>query len=53
MPLGMNTVVFPEAYGGDPEPGASMAIISTTISIVTVPLMYALVTLLVPGPFIT
>ena len=53
MPLGMNTVVFPEAYGGDPEPGASMAIISTTISILTVPLMYALLNLVVPCPFIT
>ena len=51
MPLGMNTVVFPEAYGGDPEPGASMAIISTTISVLTVPLMYALLNLVVPCPF--
>ena len=53
MPLGMNTVVFPEAYGGDPEPGASMAIISTTISVLTVPLMYGLLTIIVPCPFIT
>ncbi len=41
-PLGLNTVVFPEAYGGDPETGASMAMISHTLCVVTIPLMYAL-----------
>lgn len=51
MPLGMNTIVFPEAYGGDPEPGASMALISSTFSIITIPLLYMLLTLIVPCPF--
>ena len=51
MPLGMNTVVFPEAYGGDAEPGASMALISSTLSILTVPLTYMLLTLIIPVPF--
>ena len=46
MPLGLNTVVFPEAYGGNPETGASMALISHTLCIVSIPLMYALMTLL-------
>ena len=51
MPLGMNTVVFPEAFGGDPEPGASMALISSAFSIITVPLLYMLLNVLVPVPF--
>ena len=51
MPLGMNTVVFPEAYGGDPEPGAGMALISSAFSIITVPLMYMLLSAIVSCPF--
>lgn len=39
-PLGLNTVVFPAAYGGDTETGASMAMISHTLSVITIPLMY-------------
>lgn len=42
MPLGLNTVVFPAAYGGDTTPGASMALISHLISIVTIPVMFAI-----------
>lgn len=49
-PLGMNTVVFPEAYGGNPETGASMAMISHTLCIITLPLMYALLTALFGVP---
>ena len=41
-PLGLNTVVFPKAYGGDPETGASMAMISHTLCVLSIPLMYAL-----------
>lgn len=41
-PLGMNTIVFPAAYGGDPKTGASMAMVSHTLSVVTIPLMYLL-----------
>jgi predicted permease len=39
MPLGLNTIVFPAAYGGDEKPGASMAMISSIISIATIPVM--------------
>ena len=46
MPLGLNTVVFPAAYGGETKTGASMAIISHGLSVVTIPLMYALLLLL-------
>ncbi len=42
MPLGLNTVVFPAAYGGDTTPGASMALISHLLSIVTIPVMFAI-----------
>ncbi len=39
-PLGLNTIVYPAAYGGDTKTGASMAIISHTICVVTIPVMY-------------
>ena len=41
-PLGLNTVVFPAAYGGDTTTGASMAMISHTLCVITIPLLYAL-----------
>jgi predicted permease len=41
-PLGLNTVVFPEAYGGDPETGASMALISHTLCVISIPIMFSL-----------
>ena len=43
MPLGLNTIVFPAAYGGDETLGASMAVISNVIALITVPLMLSLV----------
>lgn len=43
-PLGLNTVVFPAAYGGDTSTGASMAMISHTLCVISIPLMYALLT---------
>ncbi len=45
-PLGLNTVVFPAAYGGDTSTGASMAMISHTLCVVSIPLMYALLSVL-------
>ncbi|MBR5479926.1 MAG: hypothetical protein IKU84_07075, partial [Clostridia bacterium] len=39
-PLGLNTIVFPAAYGGETKTGASMAMISHTLSVITIPLMY-------------
>ncbi|MBR2353928.1 MAG: AEC family transporter [Clostridia bacterium] len=41
-PLGMNTIVFPEAYGGDSKTGASMALISHTLCVLSIPIMYAI-----------
>lgn len=43
-PLGLNTVIFPAAYGADTSTGASMAMISHTFCVVTIPLMYSLLT---------
>ena len=50
-PLGLNTVVFPEAYGGNPETGASMAMISHTLCVLSIPLLYALMVILFGVPF--
>ena len=41
-PLGLNTIVFPAAYGGQTKTGASMALISHVLSVVTIPIMYYL-----------
>lgn len=49
-PLGLNTVVFPEAYGGNPKTGAGMAMISHTLCVISIPLMYALVIMLFGAP---
>ncbi|MBE6540974.1 MAG: AEC family transporter [Ruminococcaceae bacterium] len=45
MPLGLNTIVFPEAYGGNPETGASMALISHTLCVITIPIMFAVMSI--------
>lgn len=39
-PLGMNTIVYPAAYGGETKTGASMTMISHVLSVVTIPIMY-------------
>ena len=39
-PLGLNTIVYPAAYGGETKTGASMTMISHTLSVITIPLMY-------------
>ena len=49
-PLGLNTVVFPEAYGGDPETGASMALISHTLCVLTIPVLYSLLLVIFGAP---
>ena len=49
-PLGLNTVVFPEAYGGNPETGASMAMISHTLCVISIPILYALMVALFGTP---
>ena len=41
-PLGLNTVVFPAAYGQDTSTGSSMALISHTLCVITIPLLYVM-----------
>ena len=41
-PMGLNTVVYPSAFGGDPKTGAGMALISHTFCVVSIPIMYAI-----------
>ena len=47
MPLGLNTVVFPEAYGGDGRPGARLAFVSHTLAIITIPMVFGLIEMFV------
>ena len=46
-PLGLNTIVFPEAYGKSAEEGASMALVSHTLSVITLSVLYMLLVLIV------
>ncbi len=41
-PIGLNSIVFPAAYGGDTKLGASMTMISSSLAVITIPLMYLL-----------
>ena len=43
MPLGLNTIVIPSAYGKDVSVAAGMAIISHFFSCITIPLLFLLV----------
>ena len=43
MPLGLNTIVIPGAYGKDSTLGAAMAIISHIIGCITIPIMIMLI----------
>ena len=45
MPLGLNTVVIPAAYGKDTSTAAGMALISHTLSVITIPLVFTLLNL--------
>lgn len=38
--LGLNTIVFPAAYGGDTKTGAAMAMVSTLLAVITLPIMF-------------
>jgi predicted permease len=45
-PSGMNVVVFPASYGQDCRTGASIVMLSCVGSILTVPILYAIVQIL-------
>ncbi len=40
MPLGLNTVIIPSAYGKKPDAGASMALVSQLSAVVTIPVLF-------------
>lgn len=42
MPLGLNTIVIPAAYGKDTTVASGMALISHTLSCITIPLVFML-----------
>ncbi|MBQ7399584.1 MAG: AEC family transporter [Clostridia bacterium] len=42
-PIGMNTIIYPATYGGDTKTGASMTMISSVLSVITIPIMYYLI----------
>ena len=42
MPLGLNTIVIPSAYGKDTTVAAGMTIISHLLAIITIPLIFAI-----------
>ncbi|MBQ3021962.1 MAG: AEC family transporter [Clostridia bacterium] len=46
-PMGMNTIVFPAAYGGETKTGASMLMISNLLCLLSIPVMYSLFTLII------
>ncbi len=42
MPMGLNSVVFPEAYGGDATYGSQANFVSNLLGLITIPIMLAL-----------
>jgi malate permease and related proteins len=43
MPVGVNTIIFPEAYGGESAAGARICFISNILSVLTIPVLLALI----------
>ena len=43
MPLGLNTIVIPSAYGKDPTVASGMALVSHILSCVTIPVIFMLI----------
>lgn len=42
MPLGLNTVIIPSAYGENPRIGAGLALVSQIAAVVTIPVLFLL-----------
>ena len=40
MPLGLNTVIIPSAYGKSPDEGASIALVSQLTAVFTIPILF-------------
>ncbi len=44
LPMGLNNIVFPEAFGGDSKTGAQSCFVCNVLGLVTVPVMFGLIT---------
>ena len=49
MPLGFSTIVIPKGYGKDTSVAAGMTIVSHLLSVITIPAIFYLLTLLFHG----
>jgi len=47
MPLGLNTIVIPKAYGKNTDVASGMALVSHTLSVLTIPLIFLIFSLVV------
>ncbi|MBQ2957274.1 MAG: AEC family transporter [Clostridia bacterium] len=45
LPFGLNSVVFPEAFGGDSTPGARLCFIGNLMALVTIPIVFYLLSM--------
>lgn len=43
LPMGLNNIVFPEAFGGDSYTGAQSCFVCNILGLFTVPVMYTLI----------
>ena len=43
MPLGLNTIVIPSAYGKDTSVAAAMAVISHLLAVITIPVIFSMI----------
>lgn len=46
LPMGLNNIVFPEAFGGDSDTGAQSCFVCNILGLFTVPVMYTLISTL-------
>ncbi len=47
MPVGLNTIVIPSAYGRDTSVASGMALVSHVLSIITIPVMFILLRMII------
>lgn len=47
MPLGLNTIVIPAAYGKDTSTASGMALVSHVLSVITIPIIFMLLRMIV------
>ena len=45
LPFGLNSVVFPEAFGGDSTPGARLCFIGNLMALLTIPVVFWLLSM--------